>query len=67
MEENRMGLNEALRIIMDKVGNVRVPVREKETASALEEIANDLYECIIAVENAQKKPEEAEPEVSEDV
>ena len=65
--EEKMGLNDALRIIMDKVGNIRIPIREKETITALEEIANDLYECIIAVEAAQKKPEEAEPEVSEDV
>lgn len=62
-EENTMSLKDALRIIMDKIGNIRVPVREKEISSALDEVAEDLYQCIVAIENHQ----EPEPEVNEDV
>lgn len=65
-EENTMSLKDALRIIMDKIGNIRVPVREKEISSALDEVAEDLYQCIVAIENHQG-PEEPEPEVNEDV
>ena len=54
-EQKTMSLGEALRIIMDKVGNIRVPVREKEIAMALEDVAADLYECIRAVENKEKE------------
>lgn len=65
-EENTMSLKDALRIIMDKIGNIRVPVREKEISSALDEVAEDLYQCIVAIENHQE-PEKPEPEVNEDV
>lgn len=65
-EQKTMGLNEALRIIMDRIGKIRVPVREKEIATALDGIANDLYECILAIEN-QPEQEEPEAEVEDDV
>ena len=65
-EQKTMGLNEALRIIMDRIGKIRVPVREKEIATALDGIANDLYECILAIENKTKQ-DEPETEVEDDV
>lgn len=70
-EQKTMSLGEALRIIMDKIGKIRVPVREREIAMALDGVANDLYECILAVEqNAEQgepETEASEPEVNEDV
>lgn len=66
--EKTMSLGEALRIVMDKIGNIRVPVREHEISTALDEIANDLYECILAIENNKKKETETEEaEVKDDV
>lgn len=67
-EEKTMSLEEALRTIMDKVGNIRVPVREKKIAMMLDSVASDLYECILAIQRAEKKDELAdEPEVNGDV
>ena len=67
-EERTMSLEEALRIIMDKVGNIRVPVREKEIAMILDSVAADLYECILAIQRAGEKNETAdELEVNGDV
>ena len=70
-EQKTMSLSEALRIIMDKIGKIRVPVREREIALALDGVANDIYECILAVEHGkdQDEPETeaSEPEVIEDV
>ena len=65
-EQNTMSLNEALRIIMDRIGKIRVPVREREIATALDGIANDLYECIIAIEKHAEQ-DEPEAEVEDDV
>lgn len=60
MEEPKITLRQTLLIIINKLGNIRIPVREKELFAELDMIASDLYECIKALDMQEAKQEEKE-------
>ena len=68
MEAGKISLNQALRVIVAKIGEIRVPVREREIAATLESIAGELMECVTAIEAhaAEQKKQDAEKEEAAD-
>ena len=68
-DQEKIGLNQALRLIVRKIGEIRVPVMEREIAETLEGIAGEIMECVKFVEKLQaKRPEpEATEEAGENV
>ena len=63
-ENGKIGLNQALRMITARIGEIRVPVREREIAAALETIAGELMECVAAIESqaTEQRAEQATEE-----
>ena len=55
-----MTLEEAIGIIIAKLGSIRVPVSETQIASGIKEAIGDLRECIEAIRRSSGQ--DAEPE-----
>lgn len=62
-DKNMIGLDDALKIIIDKIGAIRVPVSEKETIYCLDQVVHDLWECVQAIEKQGQQKEEVTDDV----
>lgn len=60
-----MTLTEVLVANINKLGNLKVPVREAELFNALNEIAHDLRVCVDAIQQADAKAAEASEQQTE--
>lgn len=64
--DDKYTVTEALRIIADKIGRIRIPVGEAETADALREIRGEILAVTQAIEQMAAAAAETE-EAAEDV
>ncbi len=60
-----MTLTEVLMANINKLGNLKVPVREAELFNALNEIAHDLRVCVDAIQQADAKAAETTEQQTE--
>ena len=58
--DDKYTVPEALRIIADKIGRIRIPVGEAETADALREIRGEILAVTQAIEQAAGQAAETE-------
>lgn len=63
--DEKISVNQALRILADRIGEIRVPIREREISAELESVAAGLMEVVKAIETAagaKDRAPAAEPE-----
>lgn len=54
----RMSIRDVLEIVVNRLGNINVPVMfRKQISDPIEDVRNQLIECIIAIDKSQKEGE----------
>lgn len=55
-----MTVIEVLEANIDKLGNLRIPAKEIETITAINEVSHDLQVCVQAMQEAEEEQQKAE-------